>query len=213
MAASNPGEKPSWATIRAPALLGETTDAARGACPTPRTARRRYFILMNSRLILFLALSAVPAAAQTPPASGEAMSIHPEAKAAIDGLWSPYCPGMMLAVCTSPGGAMLRDSAQSWALQGFSHEAIIDRFVAEYGEEYRAEPLPSGTGLLAWLIPPVILLAGLGAVATVLARRRRTAVATAPAGTPSAAPVLPPEDEARLKAALKELDEAEEPVF
>ena len=45
---------------------------------------------MNLRLaLLALALAAAPAAAQTPPASGEAMTIHPEARAAIDGLWSP----------------------------------------------------------------------------------------------------------------------------
>jgi cytochrome c-type biogenesis protein CcmH/NrfF len=163
---------------------------------------------MNARIALLLALCAAPAAAQTPPPSGEAITIHPEAKAAIDGLWSPYCPGMMLAVCTSPGGAMLRDSAQSWALQGSTRDAIIDRVVAEYGEKYRAEPLRSGTGLMAWVFPPVILLAGLGAVAAVLARRRRGAAPVAVRAAPVAA-----EDEAQLRAALKELDEAEEPVF
>lgn len=168
---------------------------------------------MNARLpLLLLALSAAPAGAQTPPASGEAITIHPEAKAAIDGLWSPYCPGMMLAVCTSPGGAMLRDSAQSWALQGLSSDDIIGRVVAQYGEEYRAEPLRSGTGLMAWVFPPVILLAGLGAVAAILARRRRGAPPVASEATVAAVAVAA-EDEARLRAALKELDEAEEPVF
>jgi cytochrome c-type biogenesis protein CcmH/NrfF len=167
---------------------------------------------MNARLVvLALALSVAPAAAQTPPASGEAMTVHPEAKAAIDGLWSPYCPGMMLATCTSPGGAMLRDSAQSWALQGLSRDSIIERVVAEYGDEYRAEPRAAGTGLLAWVIPPVLFLLGLGAVAAVLARRRRGAAApTLPRAERTA---LPAQDEARLQAALKELDEAEEPVF
>jgi len=171
---------------------------------------------MNARLaVLLLALVAAPAAAQTPPASGEAITIHPEAKAAIDGLWSPYCPGMMLATCTSPGGAMLRDSAQSWALQGLSRDSIIQRVVAEYGEKYRAEPRASGTGLLAWAIPPVIVLAGLGVVGVVLARRRRGALAAAPtpSGAGGPAQALPAQDEARLKAALKELDEQEEPVF
>ncbi|MHB1193274.1 MAG: cytochrome c-type biogenesis protein CcmH [Longimicrobiales bacterium] len=169
---------------------------------------------MNARhALLLLVLAAAPAAAQTPPASGEAMTIHPEAKAAIGGLWSPYCPGMMLAVCTSPGGAMLRDSAQSWASQGLSSDSIIGLFVAEYGEEYRAEPLAAGTGLMAWVIPPLILLAGLGAVATVLARRRRSTPFPAAAGAAAAGPAVPAEDEARLRAAMKQLDEEEEPVF
>ncbi|HSW28050.1 MAG TPA: cytochrome c-type biogenesis protein CcmH [Longimicrobiales bacterium] len=169
---------------------------------------------MNARqALLLLVLAAAPAAAQSPPASGEAMTIHPEAKAAIDGLWSPYCPGMMLAVCTSPGGAMLRDSAQSWASQGLSSDSIIGRVIAEYGEEYRAEPLAAGTGLMAWVIPPLILLAGLGAVAAVLARRRRVAPAMAASGTAASAPAVAAGDEARLRAAMKQLDEEEEPVF
>ncbi len=165
---------------------------------------------MNVRIAaLLLALWAAPAAAQSPPASGEAITIHPEAKAAIDGLWSPYCPGMMLAVCTSPGGAMLRDSAQSWALQGLSHDSIIERVLAEYGEEYRAEPRAAGTGLMAWIIPPVILLLGLGVVGVVLARRRRAEAALGP----TAPPPVPEQDEARIRAALKRLEEEEEPVF
>lgn len=162
---------------------------------------------MNARLaLLALVLWATPAAAQKPPATGESMSVHPEAKAAIDGIWSPYCPGLMLEVCTSAGGAMLRDSAQSWAIQGLSADSIIERIVGEYGEEYRAEPLSSGTGLAAWLIPPAVLFAGLGLVALVLARRRR-------GGAAAAIPAVPVEDEERLKAALRQLDEEEEPVF
>lgn len=161
-------------------------------------------------LVIATAAAATPAAAQKPPPSGEAMTIHPEAKEAIDGIWSPYCPGLMLEVCTSAGGAMLRDSAQSWALQGLSSDSIIERVVAEYGEEYRAEPRRSGAGLVAWLIPPVALVGGLGVVGLLLARRRTAAGAAHEAALQ---PEVPAGDEARLKAALKELDEEEEPVF
>ena len=170
---------------------------------------------MNARtalalVVLAAAITAAPASAQKPPATGEAMSVHPEAKKAIDGVWSPYCPGMMLEVCTSEGGAMLRDSAQSWAEQGLGSDSIIERIVAEYGEQYRAEPRRSGAGLLAWTIPPIVLVGGLGIVGVLLARRRATA-RNALAGIPC--PEMPAVDEARLKAALKELDEEEEPVF
>lgn len=150
---------------------------------------------------------AVPAAAQKPPASGEAMAIHPEAKAAIDRIKSPYCPGMMLEVCTSSGGAMLRDSAQSWAQQGLPADSIVERIVAAYGEEYRAVPRRSGAGLFAWVFPPAALALGLGGVAIVLARRKRVAV-DAPPPEPIA-----PQDEERLREAIRDLEEQEEPVF
>jgi cytochrome c-type biogenesis protein CcmH/NrfF len=155
-----------------------------------------------------LILATAPAAAQTPPESGETMAVHPEAKAAIDRITSPYCPGMMLEVCTSSGGAMLRDSAQSWAVQGLPADSIVERIVSEYGEEYRAEPLASGAGFWAWILPPAALLVGLGSVGLVLARRRR--VDRGVSGDP--APV-DPADEARLREAIREMEEAEDPVF
>ena len=155
-----------------------------------------------------LVLAAFPAAAQTPPASGETMAVHPEAKSAIDRIKSPYCPGMMLEVCTSSGGAMLRDSAQSWAVQGLSSDSIVERVIAEYGEEYRAEPLSSGTGFWAWILPPGALVVGLGGVGIVLARRRRREPLSV-----LEADAVDPEDEARLRAAIREMEEEEEPVF
>lgn len=157
--------------------------------------------------LLALGLAATPVTAQKPPATGETLQIHPAAKAAIDRIKSPYCPGMMLEVCTSAGGAMLRDSIQHMAEAGLSADSIVELVIAEYGEEWRAEPLRSGTGLWAWLLPPGILVGGLAVVGAVLAHRRRLEREAAPIRE-----VAPEEDE-RIRAALKELDEEEEPVF
>ena len=144
---------------------------------------------------------------QIPPETGEALSVHPEAKAAIDRLKSPYCPGLMLAVCTSSGGAMLRDSIQSMAEAGVSADSIVELILAEYGQQWRAEPLRSGAGLWAWLLPPVALITGLLAVALILARRRPVERS----GWDGV--VVTPGDEERLREALRELEEEEEPVF
>lgn len=157
---------------------------------------------------LALMLMATPVAAQKPPASGETLQINPEAKAAIDRIRSPYCPGMMLEVCTSSGGAMLRDSIQRMAERGLSADSMVEIIIGEYGEEWRAEPRPEGAGLVAWLLPPVALVGGLGVVGLVLAHRRRTE-----RDEEAPLPEVDPEDEERLKTALKELDEEEEPVF
>jgi cytochrome c-type biogenesis protein CcmH/NrfF len=155
-----------------------------------------------------LALAAASAGGQTPPPTGETLMVHPEAKAAIDRLKSPFCPGEMLAVCPSSGGAMLRDSIQRMAEAGLSADSIVSVVLREYGDEWRAEPLRSGTGLWAWALPPAAFVLGFGVVAVVLARRRRAPAAIAPE-----APPTDPEAEARLRAAMKEVDEAEEPVF
>jgi cytochrome c-type biogenesis protein CcmH len=167
---------------------------------------------MTRRLLaslLALAVSQTSLAAQRPPATGERLQVAPEAKAAIDRIRSPYCPGMMLEVCTSEGGAMLRDSIQRMAEAGLRADSIVELIIAEYGEEWRAEPLRSGAGLLAWVLPPAVLVLGLGTVGVILARRRRldAAEATAPPEEVSAA------DQQRLRDALKVLDEEEEPVF
>jgi len=161
--------------------------------------------LLPSFLLLFLAVT--PVSGQKPPSTGETLEIHPEAKAAIDRIKSPYCPGMMLEVCTSSGGAMLRDSIQSLAEAGLSADSIVELVIAEYGEEWRAEPLRSGAGLWAWLIPPGILVVGLTLVGIVLARRQREPLVRGPVRE------VAPEEDARIREALKELDAEEEPVF
>ena len=102
---------------------------------------------------------------------------------------------------------MLRDSIQVLAAAGLPADSIIEMMVAEYGEKYRAEPKSSGAGLWAWLLPPVSLVGGLLAVAGVLSRRRRDEEEPLRRSTPTV------EDEARLKEALRVLDEEEEPAF
>jgi len=154
---------------------------------------------------LLVGPSASPA--QKPPASGEALIVHPEARAAIGKLKSPYCPGMMLEVCPSPGGAMLRDSIQRMAEAGLVADSIVERILAEYGEEWRAEPLRSGTGRWAWLLPPAGIILGLVGVASVLARRRRPWAEDGPSRP------IGPEEAARLKAALADLEKEDEPAF
>lgn len=169
--------------------------------------RKRFAPVVISSSALMVLVLAVPLLGQKPPQSGEALQIHPEAKAAIDRIKSPYCPGLMLEVCTSSGGAMLRDSIQRMAVAGLRSDSIVELVLAEYGEEWRAEPLKSGTGLWAWLLPPMALLIGLGGVGLFLVSRkspRRTAGVSREVGE---------DEERRLREALRELEKEEEPVF
>lgn len=132
-------------------------------------------------------------------------TVHPEASEAISGLRSPYCPGLMLEVCTSAGAAALRDSIQAMAESGLEADTIIERVLARYGEEWRAEPRRSGAGLWAWLLPPLFLTAG---IAVVIARAR---VRRRPADPAFVARAPDERDAERLRQALLSLEESERP--
>ncbi len=133
-------------------------------------------------------------------------SVHPEARTAIDRLWSPYCPGLMLEVCPSPGGEMMRDSIDAMARRGLSGDSIVELMLGEYGEEYLAQPRTDGVGGLAWYVPPLALVVGLLLVGAFLARRRR--------GTEPPKTVTPTEaEERRLREAMAALDAEERPDF
>ena len=49
---------------------------------------------------------------------------HPAADEAIARLKSPYCPGLMLEVCTSYTGTLLRDSMQVMAREGWTTDEL-----------------------------------------------------------------------------------------
>ena len=171
----------------------------------------------STALAVAALLAALPAVAEGQaqnevPPRGEGPQVrHPEAADAIDQLWSPYCPGLMLEVCPSGGGAALRDSLQQLAEQGKSSEELVEWVLANHGEEYRAMPEPRGTALLAWVAPPLGLLLGIGVVVLVLQRMRASRPRSAPSGPLPHDPSE--EEERRLREALKELDEAEEAPF
>lgn len=133
---------------------------------------------------------------------------HPVADEAISHLKSPYCPGLMLEVCTSYQGALLRDSLQTMAREGGSTDDLVDWVLANHGEEYLAYPRASGRGLVAWLVPPGALLLGIGVVIVALRYMRDPTSAGEGVETE-----LSTEDEERLREAVREMDAAEEPVF
>ena len=170
---------------------------------------------VSFRLALMLVLAAAagtpaPAVAQSqyelPPGTKGPLEWHPEALKAIDVLKSPYCPGFMLEVCPSPGGAALRDTIQTMAEEGLPADTIVEQLIARYGEEWRALPKTRGEALLAWVVPPLGLILGVIGVVVMLKKMRR------PRGGP--APVEVSDGErARLDAALRELEAEEETLF
>ncbi len=160
-------------------------------------------------LVAFALLaSVVGAGAQEPPRLDEPVQRHPEGDAAISQVRSPFCPGLMLEVCPSPQAKLLRDSMEVMAWSGASSDSIVSWFLANHGEQFRAVPRAQGSGLLAWVMPPLALLAGLVIVAAVLRHFRERRETEAPVQTQ-----LSEEDESVLEAALEELKASEEVPF
>ena len=129
---------------------------------------------------------------------------HPEAQEAISKIRSPFCPGQTLEVCPSWQAEALRDSIDRLAWDGLAADSLIELVVASHGEEYRGFPKRSGTGLLAWLMPPAALLLGLGLVVVALRRLRGPTVPASEQGG------LSEHDRERLEAALAELEAMED---
>lgn len=157
---------------------------------------------------LFLFSFALPLGAQETFRLDEPVQPHPEGLRAIDQLRSPYCPGMMLEVCPSPQARLLRDTLELLAWSGEPSDTIVAWMLARYGEEYRAVPLTRGSGLWAWLMPPMALLAGIVVLIMALKhfRGQRDEV-------PAHAHDLTMEDESALAEAMEELKASEEVPF
>lgn len=182
---------------------------------------------MLPRLLTLVALAGV-ALGGLPPTSAHAQipagvegsyEPHPEARRAISQLLSPYCPGFMLEVCPSSEAQALRDSIHARALQGASSTELVEWMLADYGEEYRAVPQSRGSGLFAWILPPLALLMGALGVVMALRRFRPTEDTRADEGEPGEDPrlaagedLLSPEKEARLREAIRELELSEDPL-
>lgn len=149
--------------------------------------------------------SAAPGATRQDPGERRMgpQTLHPDAHEAISKVLSPFCPGQSLETCPSGNAAALRDSINAMAHGGTPADSIIELVLAAHGEEYRAFPKRTGTGLLAWTIPPAVLMAGLAVVVLALRRLKGPAPAGGRAG-------LTDEQRDRLDAALAELEAAEE---
>jgi cytochrome c-type biogenesis protein CcmH len=94
-------------------------------------------------------------------------------------VWSPYCPGRLLIDCTTSQARELRTQIQQRVDHGDSSEDVIAWVRREFGDEAIAEPKTSGIGLVVWLFPAVVFLAGAAVVVRVL-RKGRTDVSRRP---------------------------------
>lgn len=144
-------------------------------------------------------IAVLPSAA--PLTAQDSIDVEREAVALYRDVMSPYCPGLTLATCPSPGAEVMRDSLRAALASGKTRREVLRGLREAYGPEILASPEPRGLGLVAWVAPFLLLLAG-GLVLTRWVRRRGAS------GTDSAVTSVPgaPLDaaaEQRLRDALR----------
>lgn len=147
--------------------------------------------LTNLRLVHVLALSLMcatlvllavaPASAQTyeelPP------ELEERAQRIYSGVMCPQCAGQTIDESNAPIAEAMRTAIRAQLRNGATNDAIVDSLVQSYGEGILASPPTRGFSLIAWLVPPLVLLLGAGAVAFAIRSMRGRAAAGPAAAT------------------------------
>jgi cytochrome c-type biogenesis protein CcmH len=81
--------------------------------------------------------------------------------------------GVPLAIADSPQADAERREITEQIKQGKTKQEILDNLVDTYGDRVLASPKDKGFGLAAYLVPIVIVLLAIGALAIFLPRWRR----------------------------------------
>jgi cytochrome c-type biogenesis protein CcmH len=150
-----------------------------------------------SALLLF---AAAPGLASN---EGVALSPEQEARARVidDQLIAPCCFSQTIANHNSPIAERMKAEVRQMLAAGSTEREIMDFYVAKYGERILATPRARGFNLLAYVMPAVALVVGLGGVVLVLRRWRRPR-SSQPAGAAHGA--LSNDEARRYQARLEE---------
>lgn len=120
-------------------------------------------------IVLLLTALGAPALAQPAPRQQAADLAH--------ALMSPFCPGKLLADCTSPAAGDLRTAIRTRLEAGETADAIKADLVRQYGRAILGAPEPIGVGLLAWIVPALVGLATAAGIGLKVARATRQTLA------------------------------------
>ena len=120
-----------------------------------------------------------------------------------DEVMCPVC-GVPLGLATeAPQAQRERAFIQREAAACKSKQQIKNELVAQFGDRVLALPPDKGFNIVAYLVPALIVLGGIAAIATVALKRRRKVAGTPP---PPGTPALAGDDAERLDADLERYD-------
>jgi len=164
--------------------------------------------------IVFLATAVFPAAlwlskpARMPDAAAAQSLTASQATLVRDienNLIAPCCWNQPISEHHSDISDLMRSEVREMVAEGKSREAILDYYVARYGERILAAPRARGINVLAYVAPFAALI--LGICGLFLFRGKRSVVAPAPTST-----VMPPPRDSShyydiIEKELRELDD------
>jgi cytochrome c-type biogenesis protein CcmH len=110
-----------------------------------------------------------------------------------------------LAVAQSPQSYAERDYIRTLVAQGYTKHQIEHALVAQYGPAVLGRPPAQGFNLTVYILPPALVVLGIGILALTLPRWRRQA-AQRRARRAAAAPPIDPAENARLEQELAHFD-------
>jgi len=132
-----------------------------------------------------------------------------EAQRLFGQLMSPFCQGLTLAACPSPGADSLRRDIRERLSGGETPRSVIASYAADWGEQMLGAPPVRDWGAVLWLAPGVLLVLGAIGLTLWLRTQQRKVNAAEVADAAEAQGPAPPIDasfQRRLEAELKEYD-------
>jgi len=108
-------------------------------------------------IILFSLFSVTPVAAQ----GGGGDVSDDEVNAIARDLFCPVCENTPLDVCETQACKQWRELIRLKLSEGWTEDEIKQYFVDNYGARVLSEPPREGFNLLAYVVPPVLILIGL----------------------------------------------------
>lgn len=137
------------------------------------------------RLVILALLVPLTLATAAAAAEPQDQPVDKDAALIFDRVMSPYCPGRTLATCGSGAAETLRLEIKRDLRSGIPAADIENALYRRFGNSIRGLPETRGVGLIAWIAPPVLLIAGaLWLIAWVRGHTRSTPDETTAASEP-----------------------------
>ncbi|MBN1536129.1 MAG: cytochrome c-type biogenesis protein CcmH [Anaerolineales bacterium] len=121
-------------------------------------------------LIAIMLFFVFEAGAQSPPPTPS----DDEINAIASELYCPVCENVPLDVCGTQACEQWRGVIRDKLMEGWSNEEIKQYFVELYGDRVLATPPAKGFNWLVYLVPPLVILAGVYWMVQLFSRRKKT---------------------------------------